>query len=322
MRIGCDVARVAVVIPTLRRPESLTRALRSVFCQRGLEGHAVEIVVVDNDPAATAAAPVEALTPVSPFPLHYVTAPRPGVATARNAGLAATDAPLIAFLDDDQEAGPGWLAALLKVQVTTGADVVFGPITGVAEGAPAWARAHLDAFFGREGPSDDRLIDKPWGCGNALLVRATALPGPAPFDVAADQLGGEDDALFARVKASGGRFGWAAQARVSEIAPPHRATMAYALRRAFAYGQGPSQEARTRGDWPAVAKWMIVGAVQTVLWGAVAAGLWLLRRPARAHALDRAARGLGKVLWAPIFEPRFYGAQELARLERLSPSGA
>jgi glycosyltransferase involved in cell wall biosynthesis len=314
------MARVAVVIPTLRRPESLTRALRSVFAQTGLDPHAVEIVVVDNDPAGTAAAPVDALRPDAPFPLTYVTAPNPGVATARNAGLAATDAPLIAFLDDDQEAEPGWLAALLSAQAATGADVVFGPIRGVAEGAPDWARAHLDAFFGREGPAEDCLIDKPWGCGNALLVRATALPGPAPFDVAADQLGGEDDALFARVKASGGRFGWAANARVSELAPPHRATMDYALRRAFAYGQGPSQEARARGDWAGVLKWMAVGVVQVALWSLASAALWLLGRPSRARAMDKAARGLGKVLWAPVFEPRFYGAQELARLERISPS--
>lgn len=314
------MARVAVVIPTLRRPESLTRALRSVFSQTGLAEHAAEIVVVDNDPAGTAAAPVDLLRADSPLPLTYVTAPKPGVATARNAGLAATDAPLIAFLDDDQEAEPGWLAALLSAQAATGADVVFGPIRGVAEGAPDWARAHLDAFFGREGPDEDRLIDKPWGCGNALLVRATALPGPTPFDVAADQLGGEDDALFARVKASGGRFGWAANARVSELAPPHRATMDYALRRAFAYGQGPSQEARARGDWTGVLRWMAVGVVQVALWSLASAALWLLRRPSRARAMDKAARGLGKVLWAPVFEPRFYGAQELARLERISPS--
>lgn len=321
MRIGCDVARVAVVVPTLRRPASLTRALRSVFAQRDLE-EGVEIVVVDNDPAGTAADAVEALRALSPFPLTYVPAARPGVATARNAGLAATHAALIAFLDDDQEAEPCWLAALLRAQDATGADVVFGPITGVAEGAPDWARAHLDAFFGRAGPDRDQLIVKPWGCGNALLVRATALPGSAPFDVAADQLGGEDDALFAKVRAAGGRFGWAAGARVREIAPPHRATMAYALRRAFAYGQGPSQEARARGDVVALAKWMVVGAVQAVVWSVAAAVLWVARSPRRASAMDRAARGLGKLLWAPMFEPKFYGASELARLERVSPSGA
>jgi hypothetical protein len=96
--------------------------------------------------------------------------------------------------------------------------------------------------------------------------------------------------------------------------------MAYALRRAFAYGQGPSQEARARGDWPGLLGWMAVGAVQTAVWAAASAGLWLLRRPSRARAMDRAARGLGKVLWAPMFEPRFYGARELARLERVSQS--
>ncbi|HEV2082784.1 MAG TPA: glycosyltransferase family 2 protein [Brevundimonas sp.] len=315
------MAHVAVVIPTLRRPDSLARALRSVFAQENPDGHDVEIVVVDNDPARTASGPVEALRTESPFPLTLASAPNPGIATARNAGLAATAAPLIAFLDDDQEATAGWLAALIAAQARTAADVVFGPITGVAEGAPDWARGHLDDFFGRTGPADDRLIDKPWGCGNALLVRATALPGTEPFDVAADQLGGEDDALFAKVRAAGGRFGWAAAARVSEIAPPHRATMSYALRRAFAYGQGPSQEARLRGDWTGVGKWMAVGLLQTLLWSAASAVLWLLRRPSRARALDRAARGLGKVLWAPVFEPKFYGAPELARLERVSPSG-
>ncbi len=313
---------VAIVIPTLRRPEALARALASAFGQVGLGGRTVEIVVVDNDPLGSAAPTVARLRPACPFALTSVAAPRPGVATARNAGVTATAAPLIAFLDDDQEAEAGWLAGLLAAGATTGADVVFGPIRGVAEGAPAWARAHLDAFFGRAGPDRDQLIDKPFGCGNALLVRATALPGPAPFDVAADQLGGEDDALFAALKARGGRFGWAAGAWVAEIAPPHRATMAYALKRAFAYGQGPSQDARGRGDWIGVARWMAIGAVQTLLWSAVSTALWLVRSPARARTMDRAARGLGKLLWMPGLEPRFYGAQELARLDRVSRSAA
>ncbi|HRJ65000.1 MAG TPA: glycosyltransferase, partial [Brevundimonas sp.] len=91
------MADVAVIVPTLRRPESLERALRSLFTQTGVADRVSAIVVVDNDPVGSAAATVEALLPRSPWPLTYVHAPRPGVATARNAGLAATDAPLIAF---------------------------------------------------------------------------------------------------------------------------------------------------------------------------------------------------------------------------------
>ena len=299
---------VAVVIPTLRRPDSLERALRSVFAQAAALERVAAIVVADNDPEASAAVVIQRLASGSPAPLVHVHAPRPGVATARNAGLSATDAPLIAFLDDDEAASPRWLASLLDAQAETGADVVFGPIRGrVPEGA-GWTAPYLEAFFGRAGPAETRLIEEPWGCGNSLMVRATALPGAAPFDISADQTGGEDDKLFAALSARGGRYGWAAEAWVDEFAPPHRATLRYALTRAFAYGQGPSQTAGAARDWPAVARWMLIGAAQAGVWGLVSLVLFVLRSPARARAYDRLARGLGKVFWTRRFEPRLYGA--------------
>ena len=108
------MSNVAVLIPTLRRPESLARAVRSLFAQTGVQGRLREIVVVDNDPQGSAGAAIQAMMAGAPFPLAYVREPRPGVATARNAGLAAVEAPLIAFLDDDETASPGWLAALIE----------------------------------------------------------------------------------------------------------------------------------------------------------------------------------------------------------------
>jgi len=306
---------LAVIVPTLRRPESLERALRSVFAQTRVGDRVSEIVVVDNDPSGSANATVRALRAFAPWPLVYVHAPTPGVATARNAGLAATGAPLIAFLDDDESASPGWLAALLEARVVTGADAVFGPIAGRAPDAAPWLKPYLERFFGREGPAATGLIDAPFGCGNSLLVRATALPGAAPFNTASDQAGGEDDVLFAALETRGGRFGWAADAWVEEFAPAHRATLAYALARAFAYGQGPSQTAAAARDWPAVLRWMVIGAGQAVVWGAVAAALTLIASPKRADLYDRTARGIGKLFWMKGFEPHFYGARELARLD-------
>ena len=310
------MADVAIIVPTLRRPESLERALRSLFAQTGVADRVSEIVVVDNDPVGSAAALVDTVRGHSPWPLAYVHAPRPGVATARNAGLAATNAPLIAFLDDDEAASPGWLAALLRARSETGADAVFGPITGRAPDAAPWLKPWLERFFGREGPERTGLIDHPFGCGNSLMVRATALPGAAPFDAGTDQAGGEDDALFAALAARGGRFGWAADAWVEEFAPAHRATLTYALARAFAYGQGPSQTAAAARNWPGVARWMVIGAAQTAVWGAASAALTLIASPKRAEMYDRTARGIGKLFWMKGFEPRFYGARELARLER------
>ena len=49
---------VSVIVPTMRRPESLERALRSLFGQTGVEARLASIVVVDNDPAGTADATI------------------------------------------------------------------------------------------------------------------------------------------------------------------------------------------------------------------------------------------------------------------------
>jgi succinoglycan biosynthesis protein ExoM len=227
--------------------------------------------------------------------------------------LAAASGALIAFLDDDEEAPPGWLAALLKVHREHGADVTFGAIKGRVPRDAGWASPYLERLFSREGPARSGPVTQHWGCGNSLLTRATTLAGPAPFDPAMDQSGGEDDRLFNSLAAAGRRFAWAAEAWVWEHPAPHRATMDYALKRAFAYGQGPSQAARHRGDALGLARWMLIGAAQAAAFGAAAGVLSVLRRPERAGMLDRAARGLGKVLWMPRFEPRFYGAAEVAR---------
>jgi hypothetical protein len=93
--------------------------------------------------------------------------------------------------------------------------------------------------------------------------------------------------------------------------------MGYALARAFAYGQSPSQLAARDGRPLAVARWMLIGAGQAVVWGMAALALSLVGNTRRAEMLDRAARGLGKVFWFKGLEPQFYGARELARLDAL-----
>ena len=305
-----DLARIAVLVPTLRRPASLARALRSLFTQDHPDRIAA-IVVVDNSPEASARTAVESLRALSPISLVYVHEPRPGVATARNAGLAATDAPLIAFLDDDEEAPPSWLAALYDAHQRFGAAVTFGPVQGVATGAIAWARPYLDRFFSRLGPAASGPIDEAYGCGNSLMTRSEALPGAAPFDEASNETGGEDDRLFAALRARGGRFAWAADASVLEHAPAERARLGYALSRAFGYGQTPAQLCARAGDRLGVARWMAVGAAQAAAFGAVAGVFWLARSSRRAEAADRAARGLGKVFW--WMRLRFYGRAALKR---------
>lgn len=295
---------ITVLIPTFRRPDSLEIALRSVLAQDDLAALVEEIAVVDNDPQGSARATVERLRQDG-CPILYVHAPEPGVSNARNAGLAATHAPLVAFLDDDEEAPRHWLAGLHAAHSDFAADVTFGPVRGRADAAGGWKRAYLERFFSREGPAESGLIDTAYGCGNSMMTRATALVGPAPFDVRANETGGEDDRLFEALQAEGRRFAWAADAWVWEHAPQSRQTARYALARAFGYGQTPAQIAARAHDWPSVAKWMAVGAVQAVMFGLAALALAPLGLERALPFADRAARGLGKLVWFKTL--RFYG---------------
>jgi succinoglycan biosynthesis protein ExoM len=303
------MARVTIMIPTQRRLGGLAVAARSVLAQAGVDHSELELVIVDNDQAPSAKDVAQTWATEAPFPVHYVHEPRAGVANARNAGMAKASGEFVAFLDDDEEAPAGWLAALLAAQARYGADVVFGPVRARAPEAVGEHRDYLERFFSRLGPAEPGVIDHYYGCGDSLLKRSS-LPDPvAPFAAERNHIGGEDDMLFGHMRAAGAVFAWEPAAWVWEDPVPDRLTLDYTIRRAFAYGQGPSAHcaAAVPPDRVGVARWMAVGVVQAGLFGAVAGFKWLTRAGDRAEWLDRAARGLGKTLWWGPFKIHFYG---------------
>ncbi|MBV9509977.1 MAG: glycosyltransferase family 2 protein [Caulobacteraceae bacterium] len=300
---------VSIIIPTQRRLEPLTLAALSALGQIGVDETAVELVVVDNDVEPSARELVENLACGAPFPVIYVHEPRAGVANARNAALEQARGDFIAFLDDDEEAPSYWLLRLLETQRRFDADVVFGPVRGRAPAGLVKHRSYLERFFSREGPAEAGLIDEAYGCGDSLVRRAS-LPDPRrPFSAERNQTGGEDDLLFSTMKARGARFAWAPEAYVWEDPAADRLNLRYAILRAFAYGQGPSKKSATASppDRLGVARWMAIGAGQALVYGLIALVKGVVRAPDWAFAVDRAARGLGKVLWWRAFAVRFYG---------------
>lgn len=300
---------ISIIIPTQRRPGGLATALDSVLRQTGAPPERLEVVVVDNDAVPSARAAVEAAARRAPFPVYYVHEPEPGVATARNAALGVAAGDWIAFLDDDEEAPDRWVAELLAVQAQFDADVVFGPVRGRAPPDVRRHRDYLERFFSREGPAEACILDGYFGCGDSLIRRA-ALPDPrTPFSTARNHSGGEDDLLFGRMRASGARFAWAPEAWVWEDPAPSRLSLDYTIRRAFAYGQGPSEACASAvpPDHAGLARWMAMGVAQAAVFGALAGFWWLTRSPRFAFTLDRAARGLGKTLWWGPFRQEFYG---------------
>jgi GT2 family glycosyltransferase len=97
---------VSVVVCTCRRERRLRSLLAALQAQEYRE---FEIIVVDNAPEHSAAAEV-----AREAKARYIIEPRRGVRYARNTGIRAAQAKVIAFIDDDCVPGPRWLAALMS----------------------------------------------------------------------------------------------------------------------------------------------------------------------------------------------------------------
>lgn len=297
------MTKVSVLIPTFRRTESFLRAARSVFAQRGVSG--VELIAIDNSPEGAALDAFRRLATWSPIPFRWAHEPRPGVAHARNAALTLARGELVAWLDDDEEASPDWLASLIAVRDATGAQSVFGPVIAKAP-ADAVRAGFAERLYTRTGPNDDKLGVRAYGIGNSLQPRVMFGDDEEPFALASNETGGEDDALFADWAEAGAAFAWAARARVTEHLGVERTSLAHGLKRAFAYGQAPSETAWAQRDYLTLTRHIMVGAGQALVFGALAIA-FTLAAPARGLVmLERAARGAGKVLF--FSAQKFYGA--------------
>jgi glycosyltransferase involved in cell wall biosynthesis len=120
--------RVAVVVPTYRRPRYLPELLACLEAQ-DLPAPSFEVVVVDDasgDETWAVLSELVATTPLRMLVLRH--ASNRGPAAARNAAVARARAPYLAFTDDDCLPTPGWLSALLP-PLEDGAVVVQGRVT-------------------------------------------------------------------------------------------------------------------------------------------------------------------------------------------------
>src|SRR5258706_4723590 len=117
---------ISVVIPTFRRPHTLTEAVLSALAQDGVT---LEVVVVDDCPDGSAGAAIAALGDprVSYFRNPQPTGGKPAV--VRNLGWPRATGRLVHFLDDDDIVPPGHYRAVLEAFAQhPSVGVVFGRI--------------------------------------------------------------------------------------------------------------------------------------------------------------------------------------------------
>jgi glycosyltransferase involved in cell wall biosynthesis len=105
------VNTIAALLCTYRRPDNLAKCLAGFENQTRM---ADEILVVVRDIDLETRAYLAARMPETLLPIKLVTVQQPGLVAARNAGVAAATADIIAMLDDDAVPHPTWLERIFN----------------------------------------------------------------------------------------------------------------------------------------------------------------------------------------------------------------
>lgn len=310
---------IAVCVCSYERPASLARCLASLErLAVGWAGdEAVRLIVVDNARSRTAEPVVARHAGTSRFRVDYVSEPKKGLSQARNAALRAAlaaEVDAFAFIDDDEVATPGWLAALRDTLGRTGAPAALGAVHPIFERRPpAWAVR--GGFFADCDPPNAEAAQE--GRTNNVIIDCAALRAEnVAFDPAYDDVGGEDTAFFRTLQRRGWRIAIAADAVVHEWIPERRVAVAWLARRWFRTG-GVEARCQDRPYGSPSGRVMAAGRglARIGAGGALTAGTALAhgwRDPSRVvRRLFTVARGGGLLASAFGVENREYAAPRI-----------
>jgi glycosyltransferase involved in cell wall biosynthesis len=285
-----DPPSVSVVVPVLDGAGRVPALLDALAAQSGAPPF--EVIIVDNGSRDATIATALA----HPIGARVVEEPRPGSYAARNAGIAAARAAIVAFTDVDCTPSARWLAA--GVDALAGADLVGGAIRQVCSARPTVWEAYDAATYLDQA---SLVADQGVAATANLFVRRSVFDAVGGFDARLRSSG--DVELTGRAVASGLRIAFAPDCIVHHAT---RTTMRGTLQLHRRLGRGWAEHARLGGRPPAWrdgAMWIRFGWVA----GAVArSGTHIRRRQLLpVHALVMAARWVGRLQgWAAGLRPR------------------
>jgi glycosyltransferase involved in cell wall biosynthesis len=220
---------VSVVVPTRNRARYLEVTLASLAEQDLDEPY--EVVVVDEASSDGTRDVAERAT------ARYVRDDPPrGPNGARNAGIEAARADLVALVDDDVRAPTGWLRAVVEgARRHPEADAYGGPIRARLEGPAPRGCGREDApITTLDLGGEDREVDLVWSANMALRRRALERAGP--FDESFPT-GGDEEEWLRRLAAAGGRVVYLASAALDHRREGDDARLRALMRGAYRRGR-------------------------------------------------------------------------------------
>ena len=231
--------RASIVVPTHNR----ATALAPLLARLGPEAvaHGAEIVVVDSASTDDTPAVIERAGSA----IRGVREPATGASRARNAGIEAARAPVVACIDDDAWPADGWLSGLLAPFADAAVVCAGGRVVLAFPGAalPDWLTDEVTDYLAAYdlGPALLDLATRPhWDAprGLNMAFRRDAFVAAGGFSPLLGPQGGrpsvgEEAELALRLRARGGTVVYAPAATVEHRIEAARLDRGWFLRKAY-----------------------------------------------------------------------------------------
>ncbi len=275
--------KISAVLCSYNRARFIIKAIESIFNQ-DFDKSLYEVIVVDNNSTEDVLGVLEAYKQAHPgYNFKYFTEMQQGVAHARTRCVKEAKGEIVAFLDDDSEAQPGWLASMAGFfdehpeTYSLGGKIVPYFLTDI----PDWYSKYFFGLVGNFdlGPKVKQLTKERYPCGANMAFRRKVFDEIGYFNALLGRSGTgllatEEKDIYKRVLAAGHDVYYLPHVWVKHAVEANKFNADYVKRHSRGIGGG--ERLRLQGQNLALAKKFVEYILK---WGyAIAYGFGFLAR--------------------------------------------
>lgn len=239
--------KVSAVICSYNRARFVIKAVESIFAQ-DFDKSRLEVIVVDNNSTDNTVALLETFRQEHPaYNFRYFVEQNQGVAFTRNRCVTEARGEIIAYLDDDSEAQPGWLSTIVSFfdnhpeAFSVGGKITPRFLTGI----PDWYSKYFNGLVGSfdQGPSIKRLTGERYPCGANMAFRKAAFEKIGYFNTLLGRSGtgllaNEEKDIYKRILAGGMQVYYLPSMSVLHAVEANKFDVNYVRRHSMGIGGG------------------------------------------------------------------------------------